>query len=134
MRNIYGRCSEGQIDWRHPYGAVRVSLQLGLRKETQFETCFIARSQFVNAKISLEDARPETASADSDWSLAPLVTLNASHSEMTREICVQSKGHPVVLYMEALPERQATNIGSVELYYDNQRVFPKARNDDMEGE
>lgn len=117
------------MTWRYPYGAVRLTLQLGSRN-SPFEACFIAQSFSTFAKISLESV------VDGEQLLEPLAFLDAKHPRTPREICVRSStGQAVTLYLESETDQDSRTIGQVELEYDLQRSYERLMpEDNMEGE
>ena len=110
VRQAKGSCSEGSVDWRNPWGAVRIFLQprhtSSRHREGQpqgFRACFTAStSHQVVVKLSLE--REEIYQVHTE-PLESLAILNASLQEdsLLQETCVDSPSldQPVILYAEA---------------------------------
>ena len=121
VRNIEALCSEGRVLWKHPYGALRITLQLA---SSPLKACIKSSAQFTIAKISLENTDD----------LRTLVTLNPEQPHMQRELCLDSPSGVVTLYIEAQPtDIYSTTIGEVSLDYDLQKLLPHVTDDTLEG-
>ncbi|ELT89210.1 hypothetical protein CAPTEDRAFT_181784 [Capitella teleta] len=118
VHNVFAKCTEGRIDWHHPFGAIRILLQLpsGVRSYPFFEACFRAKSHYTAAKISLETDGDEPV-------LSPIVILDEENPSMSKEICFTSTIQtPVVLFVEAEIDMQSSMSGKIEIDYDIQRL------------
>lgn len=114
VHDITGRCAEGHIYWRTPYGAIRISLEPKLQHKhginATFEACFLASAYHTAVKLSLDD--PSTGR------LQPLIVLSPGSPQMSREFCFQSSSGPIVLYVESELVRESVTLGLVQVDYD----------------
>ena len=78
------------------------------------EACFLAKSNFTTAKISLE---LDNENKDSSDPLKTLVTLNEDNPEIVNEICLRSSHDTVTLYIEADRDLNSYTIGHVKIEY-----------------
>lgn len=68
--------------------------------------------------------------------LQPLVMLNYSHPQTTRDICLRTQSDmssALTIFIEARSDLNTTTVGQVELDYDIQRTFSSSSYDSMEG-
>ena len=54
VRNVQTSCTEGNIKWKNPFGAIRVIFSQ--QQSSAFELCFVTYSSEVHVKISNETA------------------------------------------------------------------------------
>lgn len=86
---VYLRCSQGQITWTYPRGALRVLLRLP-NGDREFRGCIKVTPQFSGARLFVEGQK----------SLTPLFSLDdGSHKQLVR--CFQSKKRQAAIYVEA---------------------------------
>ena len=117
VRDVTGSCAEGHIDWRNPYGAIRVSLKPSPLpsnyKNVSFEACFLASAHYTTVKFSLDNP---------SIGLKPLIVLTPDSAQMTSELCFRSEGDPVVLFVESELDSQSAAMGLVQIEYDIKRL------------
>ena len=114
VHQVNGRCKEGLISWRSPYGAIQLTLGASVYHPNGVEACFLAKSNFTTAKISLES---NSENKDSSDPLETLVTLNEDNPEIVNEVCLRSSHETVTLYIEADRDLNSYTIGHVEIEY-----------------
>ncbi|KAK2156288.1 hypothetical protein LSH36_217g05099 [Paralvinella palmiformis] len=113
VHDVSGRCAEGHIQWRTPFGALRISLQPKIQRKSElnatFEACILSSAYHTTVKFSLDD--PETG-------LQPLAVLSSGLPRMSGELCFRSSGGPVVLYVESELLRESVALSLVQVDYD----------------
>ena len=103
------------MTWRSPYGAVRLTLGGSGRHPNGVEVCFLGRSNFTTAKISLE--HQHHTDEESHSPLEPLVTLSPDNPQTVNEICVRQSSDMLNLYLEVDHDMDSYTIGAVQLQY-----------------
>ncbi|CAH1795397.1 unnamed protein product [Owenia fusiformis] len=122
IRNVFGTCSEGEVTWLSPYGALRLVLQYGGDAQTDFRGCITTRIEFTTIKISQEGK----------YNLNKLAILNITHPETERELCFDSVGGKIVLYIEAdTDDHESITLGKAFINYDLERRFNHLSYDEL---
>ncbi|XP_013387423.1 meteorin-like protein [Lingula anatina] len=113
-------CAEGHIDWRQPYGALRITMT-ARRKKSPMRACFLASSIHSRVKFSLEGPK----------GLQYITILNNTHSDIKKEICFDSYDS-VVFFVEVEPNSRTSIAGKLHIEYDIQKLYNKLTVDSME--
>ena len=111
---------------------MRLTLGVSGHHHSGVEACFLAKSNFTTAKISLEK---DSERRDSSNPFETLVTLNSDNPDIENEICLRSSYDTVILYIEADRDLNSYTIGHVEIEYsiDTQEKSTPSSQDPEEG-
>ena len=109
VRNVQTSCTEGNIKWKNPFGAIRVIFSQ--QQSSAFELCFVTYSSEVHVKISNETAH----------GLRQLAVLTPHAPATDDEYCVNSRGDDVVLFVESIYTGRSA-VGVLDIDYDVRRT------------
>ena len=133
VKQVLVSCLEGRINWKYPHGALRVTLQ---HENSDYETCFKAKSHYAITKISVEENSSSGDSPEgSTVQLRTMAVLDKTYSEMENDICIESSSRePVTLYIETEKDIETPIMGHVEIDYDLHKRDIKLKYGEWEGE